>query len=165
MRIMGTVPIFLLLAACASYSGYDLKPGVSTVADVEATMGAPALVREAPDGGKVHWYPRLPMGRESFAARIAPDGRLVSIEQRLTDRHIAKLRPNESTVEDVLDILGPPADVYRYPRQQREAWEYPLRKPPQSRTLYVQMSPDKVVREVYELDDRTLDPFLGITRP
>jgi hypothetical protein len=164
MRAIGTAAVVLLLAACASYSGRDLQPGVSTVADVHAAMGAPALVREAPDGGKLYWYPRLPYGRESFAARIAPDGRLVSIEQRLTDQHIAKLRTNESTAEDVLDILGPPADVYRYPRQQREAWEYPLRKPPQSRSLYVQMSPDKVVREVYELDDRTLDPFLGITR-
>lgn len=165
MRRTGTVPVFFLLAACASYSGHDLKPGVSTVADVEATMGKPALVREAPDGGKVHWYPRLPMGRESFAARIAPDGSLVSIEQRLTGEHIAKLRPNESTVEDVLDILGPPADVYRYPRKQREAWEYPLRKPPQRRTLYVQISPDKVVREVFELEDFAFDPFLGIIRP
>jgi hypothetical protein len=162
---IGSVPISLLLAACAGYSGHDLKPGVSTVSDVEATMGAPALVREAAGGEKVYWYPRLPYGRQSFAARIAPDGRLVSIEQRLTDQHIAKLRPNESTAEDVLDILGPPADVYRYPRQQREAWEYPLRKPPQSRSLYVQMSPDKVVREVYELEDRAFDPFLGILRP
>lgn len=157
-----SVPVFLLLAACASYSGSSLAPGASTAADVEATMGKPAMVLEAPNGEKVYWYPRLPYGRQSFAARIAPDGKLVSIEQRLSDEHIRKLRPNESTAEDVLDLLGPPADVYRYPRQQREAWEYPLRKPPQSRSLYVQLSPDKVVREVYELDDRTFDPFMGI---
>jgi hypothetical protein len=167
MRKMGSVPIFLvvlLLAGCAGYSGHGLQPGASG-AEVEATMGKPALVREAANGEKVWWYPRFPYGRESFAARIAADGRLVAIEQRLTPQNIARIVPNRSTQEEVLDVLGPPSEVYRYPRQQREAWEYPLRKPPQSRSLYVQLSPDKVVREVYELEDRAFDPFLGITRP
>jgi hypothetical protein len=155
----------VLLAGCTSYSGYNLVAGQSTVHDVETTMGKPALVREAPGGGKVYWYPRLPFGRESFAARIAPDGKLLGIEQRLSQEYIAKIRPNESTLEDVLDLLGPPSEVYRFPRQQRETWEYPLRKPPQSRALYVQMSPDKVVREVFELEDRSFEPFMGIIRP
>jgi len=127
--------------------------GQSTLEDVRATMGEPALVREAANGEKVYWYPRLPFGRESFAARVAPDGRLVAIEQRLAPEFISKLKVNESTQEDVLDLLGPPAEVYRFPRQQRETWEYPLRKPPERKSLYVQMSPDKVVREVYELHD------------
>jgi hypothetical protein len=165
---MGSVPVFLfllVLAGCAGYSGHSLAPGQSTAAEVEAAMGKPALVREAPGGEKVYWYPRFPFGRESFAARISPEGRLVSIEQRLSPQFIGKIRPNESTQEDVLDLIGPPSEVYRYPRQQREAWEYPLRKPPQSRSLYVQLSPDKVVREVYELEDAAFDPFLGITRP
>lgn len=164
MRKIGSVPVFMLFAGCAAYSGHDLVPGQSTAAEVQATMGAPAMVREAPGGGKVYWYPRLPFGRESFAARIAPDGKLIAIEQRLSAEHIATIRPNESTSDQVLDILGPPAEVYRYPRQQRETWEYPLRKPPQRRSLYVQMSPDKVVREIYELEDRAFDPFLGILR-
>ena len=36
---------------------------------------------------------------------------------------------------------------------QREAWEYQLRTPPSHKILYVQISPDRVVREVYELMD------------
>ncbi|HWA38155.1 MAG TPA: outer membrane protein assembly factor BamE [Burkholderiales bacterium] len=153
-----------MVAGCASYSGYTLQPGASS-AEVEATMGKPALVREAANGEKTWWYPRFPFGRESYAARLSPDGRLIALEQRLTPQNIARIVPNKSTSEEVLDVLGPPSDVYRYPRQQREAWEYPLFKPPQSRSLYVQISPDKVVREVYELEDRAFDPFLGIIRP
>src|SRR3979409_1692765 len=76
--------IAALIAGCASYSGSGLVPGQSTVEDVEAGIGAPALVREAADGEKTLWYPRLPLGRESFAARIDPDGTLLSLEQRLT---------------------------------------------------------------------------------
>jgi hypothetical protein len=138
--------------------------GQSTVSDVRAQMGEPELVREAPNGEKVYWYPRLPFGRESFAARIAPDGRLVAIEQRLAPEFIARIQPNKTTQDEVLDLLGPPAEVYRFPRQQRETWEYPLRKPPERKSLYVQMSPDKVVREVYELHDfhRGFEPFFGI---
>ena len=121
----------ICLAGCATYSGSGLVPGQSTVQDVEAVMGEPALVRDAPDGSQVLWYPRLPFGRESFAARIDPHGTLVSIEQRLDPQYIARLIPDKSTAEDVLDTLGPPYKVYQYPRKQREAWEYQLRTPPE----------------------------------
>lgn len=142
-----------LLAGCASYSGSGLVPGQSTVQDVEAVMGEPALVRELAGGERLLWYPRLPFGRESFAARIGPDGTLASIEQRLSAEYIARLQPNKSTADDVLDTLGPPYKVYSYPRMQREAWEYQLRTPPENRNLYVQISPDRVVREVFQLLD------------
>ena len=158
MRKIGSVPILslLVLAGCASFSGYDLVPGQATVADVQATMGKPAAIREQPGGEKVYWYPRLPFGRQSFAARIGPDGRLVAIEQRLDTAYIARIRPNVSTAEDVLDAIGPPNEVYRYARQQREVWEYQLRTPPDQSILYVQMSPDRTVREVYTLLERDL---------
>ena len=110
-------------------------------------------MREAANGEKTLWYPRLPLGRESFAARVDPDGTLISLEQRLTGQNIARLRPNQSTADDVLDLLGPPYRVYHYPRMQREAWEYQLRTPPSNMNLYVQVSPDRVVREVFQLHD------------
>jgi hypothetical protein len=154
------LPAAALIAGCASYSGSGLVPGQSTLEDVEAVMGAPTLVREASDGERTLWYSRLPLARESFAARIDPDGILVSLEQRLTAENIAKLRPDQSSAEDVLDILGPPYRVYQYPRMQREAWEYQLRTPPSNMNLYVQVSPDRVVREVFQLHDRESEwPF------
>src|SRR5712691_5633449 len=104
-----------LAAGCASYSGAGLVPGRSSVGDVRALMGEPTLVRPLPDGGQVLWYSKLPNGRESYAARIAPDGTLVSLEQRLTAENVAKLRPNESTGEDVLDLLGPPSRRFQFP--------------------------------------------------
>jgi hypothetical protein len=147
------LPAAALIAGCASYSGSGLVPGQSTLEDVEAVMGAPTLVREAADGGRTLWYPRLPLGRESFAARIDRDGTLMSLDQRLTAQNIARLRPNQSTADDVLDIIGPPFRVYQYQHMQREAWEYQLRTPPSNTSLYVQLSPDRVVREVFQLQD------------
>jgi len=156
-RRNGLVFIAALAAGCAGY-GAGLVPGQSSVEEVRAAMGAPTLVRELPDGDRILWYSKLPYGRESYAARIDPDGTLVSLEQRLSPQFIAQLRPNESSADDVLNTLGPPNRVYLYPRQQREAWEYQLRTSPEMKTLYVQLSPDHVVREVFELHDRDMYP-------
>ena len=153
MRLL-TILLLAGIAGCATYSGSSLTPGASTEEDVVAVMGEPALVRDAPDGGKVLWYPRQPFGRESFAARIDESGTLASIEQRLEAQYIARLKPNESTADDVLDLLGPPNRVDLYPRMPREVWEYPLRTPPENMNLYVQISPDRVVREVFQLHER-----------
>jgi hypothetical protein len=149
-----------MAAGCASYSGLGLVPGQSSAQDVIGVMGRPALERAGPGGERVLWYPRQPFGRESFAALIDAQGRLVRIEQRLVPEVIARLRPGQSTADEVLDLIGPPYEVYQYPRLQREVWEYQLRTPPSHKTLYVQLSPDRVVREVYQLHDFAADrPF------
>jgi hypothetical protein len=146
--------LLLLLAGCASYSGGGLKPGQSTEADVRKTMGQPAAVRTAADGGQVLWYPRQPYGRESYAARIQPNGTLAGIEQRLTTDNIAKIRLNETNAEQVLDVLGPPYRILDIPRLERKAWEYYVQTfPLVPQLLYVQVSPDNVVREVIQIDE------------
>jgi len=152
-------------AGCASYSGHGLVPGQSSAQEVIGVMGRPALERAAPGGERVLWYPRLPFGRESYAARIDAQGRLVSIEQRLAPHVIARLRPGQSTAEDVLDLIGPPYDVYQFPRMQREVWEYQLRTPPSHKNLYVQLSPDRVVREIYQLHDLEAEEFFPFAMP
>jgi hypothetical protein len=143
----------VLAAACAHY-GAELVPGQSSIADVERVMGVPTAVREKPDGEKILWYSKLPFGRESYAARVDPNGKLVAFEQRLTDQNISKIRRDASTADDVLDILGPPYRRSKFPRKDGEVWEYPLRTPPEPMTLFVELSPDGVVRNVYKLHDR-----------
>jgi hypothetical protein len=139
----------LLAAGCASYTGANLQPGVSTAADVERTMGRPVERRQAANGETLLWYPHFPFGKVSYAARIGPDGRLIGVEQRMTEQNIAALEPNRTTLAQVRDLLGPPDSVVEYPRMQREVWTYPVFSRPQHKELYVQFSPDGVVREYY----------------
>jgi hypothetical protein len=153
--------LFVVLAGCASYSGRGLQPGKATEADVRELMGKPTSVRKAPDGSQVLWYSKLPAGRESFAVRLDPRGTLVSIEQRLTDDYIAKLKPNASKADDVLDTLGPPYRILDVPHLSRKVWEYPLNTVPDPRSLYVQLSDDSVVREVVQRENH-LDTIPGI---
>jgi hypothetical protein len=160
MRTLATV-LLVFLAACASYSGRGLQPGVATEGDVRRTMGEPTTVRKAPDGGQTLWYSKLPAGRESYAARLDAQGKLVAIEQRLADPHIAKLKPNASKEGDVLDTLGPPYRIFAVPHLSRKVYEYPLNTVPDPRNLYVQLSEDGVVREVLQRENH-LDTIPGI---
>jgi hypothetical protein len=145
--------LVLLLAGCASFSGQSLKPGVDTAADVERSMGRPVERRQLANGETVLWYPHFPFGKVSYAARIAPDGKLIGIEQRMTEHNIATIEPNRTTMAQVRDLLGPPYLADHYPRMQREIWTYPVFSRPQHKELYVQFSPDGIVRESYLMLD------------
>jgi hypothetical protein len=139
----------VLLAGCAS-----LTPGLSNVAEVEASMGRAAEQRARPDGETWLYYPRQPFGRKVFVARIAPEGKLIGVEQRLSEEYIARLVPNHSRREDVLELFGSPYERLDFPRMNREAWSWHMRQFGDLPVgLHVQMSPDGVVREIYLLDE------------
>ena len=149
----------LALSACASFDGRGLTHGVSTAADVERAMGAPAEKRQV--GAETwYYYPRQPFGRKTFVARLGADGRLVAIEQRLTDETVAKIIPNTTRAEQVRDLLGPPYAAGHYARLERNIWTWHMRRfgdPGIPVQLNVQMSPDGVVREVVILDESDAD--------
>ena len=153
MKFVLSIAAILLAAGCAGYDGRGLVPGQSTESDVEAAMGEPADVQKEANGESVLWYPRLRYGRENYAARIGRDGKLLSIEQRLTEENIARLVRGQSQAEDVRELLGPPHRADPFPRMDREIWTYYMQGFPTWKVLYVQLSPDRVVRELYYMDD------------
>ena len=97
----------LLLAGCASYSGYSLKPGSSRTEDVIQVMGEPALRYQEADGSQVLFYPRGPAGVVTYMLQIDAHGILASRENVLDMQHFARIRPGMSK-EEVLRIIGPP---------------------------------------------------------
>ena len=112
----------LLVSACASYGGSSLKPGVSSVAEVEATMGVPAKRWQNPDGSQQLAYPRGPAGFNNFMVAIAADGRLRSIENVLDMKHFALIERGMSE-EQVLRILGPAGCGTSYfPARDERVW-------------------------------------------
>lgn len=145
----------LALAGCASFDGHNLVPGQSTVNDVVATMGQPADKRAGPEGETIYWYPQLPWGHASYAALIASDGRLIRVEQRLTEANISKVVKGLGATE-VRDLLGPPFEPGVYRPLEREIWTYPMRIQGASlpKWFVVQLSlDDHTVRETYLMDD------------
>jgi hypothetical protein len=140
------------LAGCAGYDGGRLVPGQSTGAEVEKVMGPSKDKRAGPDGETVLWFPRLPAGRVSYAARIGKDDRLIAVEQRLTREYLEQLKPGLSRESDVRDVLGPPYRMDPYPRMQRDAWTYQAQGI-QPQLIVVQFSRDHILREAYMFDD------------
>jgi hypothetical protein len=155
MRALMRAAVFLLLAGCASIDGRGLVAGQSTVADVEAVMGAAADKRQGAGGETVYYYPRLPWGYATYAARIAPDGKLVALEQRLTPENTEKLKPGVTRASEVRDLLGPPYEPMKQALSGNEIWTYPMRTPgyPTPRWFLVHVSPEGVVRETHIIDD------------
>ena len=152
---MKRIAILLLLAGCASFDGKGLLPGQSTAADVEAVMGVAADKRPAAGGETVYYFPRLPWGYATYAARIAPDGKLIALEQRLTEENIDRVKPGATRADEVRDLLGPPYDPMKQALSGNEIWTYPMRLPgfPTPKWFLVHVSPDGVVREKHMIDD------------
>jgi hypothetical protein len=96
----------LLVSGCAGYGGGNLSPGVSTLPEVIAAMGQPAMTWKNPDGSEQLAFPRGPTGTQTFMAYMGPDGKLQRIEKVLDAEHISRIRIGMSKAE-VLRILGP----------------------------------------------------------
>jgi hypothetical protein len=141
----------VLMAGCASYDGR----GLTTLSQVESTMGRPAMRVSASDGSSVLYYPRAPLGRHTYAVTVGPDGAVRGIEDRLTLANIGKLRIGSSTKKDVQELLGPayPHSMSVLALNGREVWEYLWLDMQEKRVLWVQFSADGILREVYNSRD------------
>jgi hypothetical protein len=110
------------LSGCATIFGPAPAPG-DTVAQVEAKRGQPSAIYQ--DGNdKLLAYSPGYWGQYSYMARIGPDGRLKSYEQVWTNAKFASIKPNVSTQDDVLRIVGQPTAIEHYARSPFIAWNY-----------------------------------------
>jgi hypothetical protein len=152
--------LFLLLPLAALAAGPGLVPGKSTVADIEKKRPAEKRVV---GGETVYYFPELPWGYVSYAARVGANGKLIAVEQRLTEENVKKVVVNKTTGKQVRDLLGPPWEPIHYARMQRDVWTYPMRIPsdPTPKWFIVQISPDGVVRETSLIDDMNYNRWGG----
>jgi hypothetical protein len=148
-----------MAAGCASFEGRGLVAGQSSLSDVEKTMGRAVEKRPGLGGETVYYFPRLPWGYATYAARIGPDGRLIALEQRLTEENVAKLTPGTTRADEVRDLLGPPFEPMKQGLTGNEIWTYPMRigGHPTPKWFLAHISPDGVLREKYIIDDPNWD--------
>jgi hypothetical protein len=115
--------VLVLAAACASYGGRDIQPGVSTQADAVRSMGPPALELANADGSRRLAYPRGPVGLETFMVDVDRNGIVRDIRQVLDDGTFNRIQPG-MTRDDVLRLIGPPGDTMEFPRMDQVSWEW-----------------------------------------
>ena len=151
---VATIAVFV--TGCAVSPQSELKPGISTQADVDARMGTLTEQRQARNGETVRYYSRLPSERVTYAARFGADGKLIKVEQLLTRANVNKIR-EKWTTEDVRDLLGPPYQILHFPGQEAEVWAYPMQDIMSPIVANIEFGPDRLVREVLVHDDPAYD--------
>jgi hypothetical protein len=124
--IGGVVAAAGILAGCAAIGVHGLEPGRSTEADVRRALGEPALALDGPGGTRSLAYPGGPGGTRTWMARLGPDGRLVQLEDALTDDSRSRVTPG-ITKEEVLRLIGPPWRTMDFPNKRQVAWDYRVR--------------------------------------
>lgn len=125
MKLLRMISL-LLLAGLTACVGQPLRPGMDYEDAVLRQMGPPVLEWTHADGSRQLAYPRGPFGVHTFMVRIAPDGRLESIENVLTEEHFARVTPGMS-MEEVLRLLGPvdpSSGVSYFARRDELVWEW-----------------------------------------
>ena len=110
------------LAGCAGLGREAPAIGDSQDA-VLARMGQPSA-RHAEGPGQVFEYATGPMGQYTWMARFGPDGRLVSWEQVLSSAGFARIKVDQATKEDVLRLIGHPAERSFVAMKDYEVWSY-----------------------------------------
>jgi hypothetical protein len=125
MRILPVV-LIALLAGCA-VDGAKLRPGVSDAAAVRADMGAPGEVLKAVHGGEIWFYPRGRIGRQTFRAEFAPDGKLLKVEQVLYEQNFDRIIAGKTTRDELRRLLGPPNVEWLAMNGWETNWEYRYR--------------------------------------
>jgi outer membrane protein assembly factor BamE (lipoprotein component of BamABCDE complex) len=132
--IKTALPVLALaLAACAALSP-SIPPGASK-AEVEAVLGKPVDVVNAP-GGEVVWqYPRGPIGQTTYMVTFGADGRATGLTQALTWENFARIRPG-MTRDDVRLMFGRPGGTVTYRNLGEEVWSYRYQIPVSSNLIF-----------------------------
>jgi hypothetical protein len=112
-----------MLPACDALNLQELKPGVSTAAEVRVRMGLPAAEHRNADGSVTYEYNRQPNGTECFMITIGTDQVLQRIEQVLTEANLARVSAGMDR-EAVRRLLGKPAATTPYRNTNEEVWDW-----------------------------------------
>jgi hypothetical protein len=112
-----------LLPACDAFNLQELKPGITTAAEVRSRMGEPGMEFRNPDGSVTWEYTRQPQGIECYMITIGPDQILRSVEQVLTEANQARIVAGMDK-DEVRRLLGMPGSKTSYPNLQEEVWDW-----------------------------------------
>ena len=120
-RLALAAALAVAISACGSPG--SVKPG-DTQAAVKTTAGSPTAVISLPDGG-VRWqYSGQPYNQWVWNIDMDAQGRVLVVDQMMTDAAFARIRDGKDTRADVLRDFGPPAEAFSFPLKDETAIMY-----------------------------------------
>jgi outer membrane protein assembly factor BamE (lipoprotein component of BamABCDE complex) len=177
------------LSACASFTLSELKPGVSTEADVRALLGAPTQIwladaptaqsnQSAPNATQI--TPRNPAGAErvleysrqltgfqNFMIPLGADGKVTAVNQVLTPQSFAKVQVG-MPLQAVLPMLGTPKKITHYALKNETHYDWRYRDGPNlsdSKIFWAVFSSDMRVVTTGSIEDPDLNPDIDMAYP
>ncbi|MBL8491543.1 MAG: outer membrane protein assembly factor BamE [Rhodocyclaceae bacterium] len=143
------------LHGCDTAEFYNLKPGVSTVAEVFERMGLPAAEYPNADGTITYEYPRGPNGVHCHMVTVGADKILVRIDQVLTEANFAKVKEGMGR-EEIRRLLGRPGEVTTFPMKNEEVWDWRYEGTPQINEYHFHVHFDPATGKVLSTSRRTV---------
>jgi hypothetical protein len=128
----------VLVAGCAGYVPTSALMGQGGDA-VAGELGPPTARYALPDGSTRLEYAHGPYGKHTYMIDLDAAGRVVRIEQVLTERHFESVQPGDAR-KSVLLLLGRPSEVGRIWRG-AELWQYRY-EAPICRWFVITLEPD-----------------------
>lgn len=125
------------LPACDAVNLPEIKPGITTQAEVRARLGEPGFVH-ANDDGTVTWeYSRQPSGTNCYMVTFNKDLVVSQLEQVLTAANYARVRAGMSQ-DEVRRLLGAPGSKVVFDNLHEEIWEWRIAgMPPMDETYFM----------------------------
>lgn len=122
-----------LVTGCDPIAMKDLKPGLSTEADVRDAMGRPDMEWPEANGARTLEYTRQPAGAVNYMITIDANGTMQSLEQVLNAQNFARIQPGMH-YDQVRRILGKPAKDVWYPLKNEHHFDWRYQENPSEET-------------------------------
>ena len=125
------------LPACDYVNLKEIKPGVTTQAEVRSRMGEPGFIHWNDDGTATWEYARQPNGSSCYMISFGQDHVVAKVEQVLNDANYAKVRVGMSK-DDIRRLLGAPGSKQVFNNLGEEIWEWRIEgMPPMDETYFM----------------------------
>ncbi|MDX9945058.1 MAG: hypothetical protein RBS35_09760 [Azonexus sp.] len=113
----------VFLPACDFVNLPEIKPGITSQAEVRQRMGEPGFVHWSDDGLATWEYSRQPAGKTCYMIRFDRHEIVSSMEQVLTPANFAKAQPG-MTRDEIRQLYGQPARKQVFANLGEEIWEW-----------------------------------------
>lgn len=149
-RFAGLVMV-VALGACAGLPGR--QPVGQSRDAVLAQSGPPTARYNLSGGGERLQYSQQPSGPAVYNLDFDAAGRLVASQQALELAVLYTIERDRWIADDVLRLLGQPAQVSRVARFQGDVWSYRFLDQNNRRQVHIHLDPQGVVRLIQYTDE------------
>jgi outer membrane protein assembly factor BamE (lipoprotein component of BamABCDE complex) len=111
------------LGGCERYLVEDIRPGVTTRAEVREHLGDPGIEWREADGTVVWEYSMQPAGTKCYQLTIDAGGVVRQVTQVLTEANRQRIVPGMSETQ-VRRLIGRPARTHYYELKRETAWDW-----------------------------------------